>query len=1123
MTGGSRLLPFALLVLVLAVGAALQTQRLLQDPDESSEAESLTAGLIDAESEVLTFAAVRHFHEEGFSGSSFLPVYVGYDSLTPAREELRDGVYTHFLPGPEYSLFVLTSLFGDGPGALQRIRLFPALLVLLALVFFVGTAQREALGDWRWGAPLLAGILGASPAVYEASISLYGHSYSNACLLVGLGLGMLVGRSAPEQDSPRARHGLLFAGFTLGLLSNLMLIEAAFATLVAPAVGWLLCPRRGGLRLLAKLSLAILAGEVLIFLIHFGQVAWHLNSISLAFADQTGSAALRAVNHGNSLTRLFGDFSQGTKQMFHLGLPALLALSGLVALCPGPVSRRRRCLALSSALLAGLLFGALFPEHWANHQYRLPRLLLPLYAALAVGFLIPLAHFARSQAQWPGGPERLWGAGIRWVTRHPRTILTLVIVCTLGTGWIARDVGVEHDLGVLLDSRSENRRFLDEHEATFGPMDRTTLLIVEGGSLSQRERTSLGAQLAQRILEQNPEVENVTASSDRYVVLALRLDPHFSDPNRAGSILKLIDQSTRDFIQDQALPLQHQLGGLAATRVASLHTTLEETRRLVPVACLLLVLALVLLFRSVTAASLALAGAGAGIVLTGGLIGLGNGSLQPLTRMVPILLVVIAVSDCTHLLHRFVRLLDSGRDRHQAAVETLRSTGGACLLATTIASLTFLALLGSPTAIVQDFGRLTAVGLALVLLLNLSLLPACLLLFRARPRGLSPRMAPLLDRLSGALVQRRIAAFVFVAGISLTTGAGFLSYGTPVDFSWRGLLDEGDRVSQGNRILDEELSGMLPVEVHLVGNPGDFERPEVLAAVEDLEAALGREGFASPTGPAGLLRRLAASETDIETSRTTRAELSRLPGLAEEFGDQGAVPLVDPERSQARILTSCPDRGGRWLTERQDRIEAAGDALLESFGISTRVTGAAVGTASGVKATATSLLQALLFALLVLVAAIGVFFRSLRMALAGLLPTVLPLLLTLAWLGTGDRSLALSSILSLIIPLGVASNTTTHLLARYREALPSSASHAEAIRRATRASVGAAGLVAVALAPAFLVLATARLPALATTGWIGLGGLAVSLLCALVFTPASLALLCPGTAGSGSQDGPAEA
>ena len=392
-------------VIALFLGQAhfLVQGELARMVEESWAGGPVKATLVDATAEELTIGAARSFRENGFAPTSGLPCYEGFITETPIASTLETGcAYTHFLPGPEYALLVLLAVFGDTNEALMRMRIVPLLLVLAAALALVFMARRRVFDDWPLVAPLLLAGLLAAPGVHFWSLSIYGHGYSNACILGALALGL----TADPAAAPR--RGLLFAGaFVLGCLSNLVLLEGAFVVCAAPLVGSLLIrgagPRRLGLQLSAMVGLGLLFAMVA----HVAQVAHHLGSLSLALEDQWGTALLRAESReGPGRLGILWASSRVAGTMFGPSALGMVA-SGLLAcwLIRSRDGRRGRfAAALRLSGGSAYLFPLLLKHHCVLHLYRVPRIFLLLFAVWLLCWLALIYERLVSASEEDRGP-----------------------------------------------------------------------------------------------------------------------------------------------------------------------------------------------------------------------------------------------------------------------------------------------------------------------------------------------------------------------------------------------------------------------------------------------------------------------------------------------------------------------------------------------------------------------------------------------------------------------------------------------------------------------------------------------------------------------------------------------
>jgi len=742
---------------------------------------------------------------------------------------------------------------------------------------------------------------------------------------------------------------------------------------------------------------------------------------------------------------------------------------------------------------------------------------------------------------------------------RPLAVLGLLGVLWGLGAWFALGIVIDNDPRAFVAQDSEDNRFLDEHAEAFGPTDTNLIYILEADAAAPKRLLLAGERVAES-LSADPDVLQVTALShtsvprridsetvliapltgpesprklpphavleaarahplglswlvdkeERRLLVAARLDGSLTNPVEARPVLDRLNAVVETTLSQFDSELRWYPAGVQPTRVASIEHIERDLLLLFPLSGLLLTLCLFAQFRSATAVALPLVAVGLTTTLSVGLAAAMNITLNPITEMVPILIMVLAVADGIHLLVRYQEELNSGLAPRPAMIRTVRSISVACSLTTATSALAFGSLLHTEMTILHDFGVLSALSLCIGLVVNLSLLPAGLMLSKARPQGRSEMVESFIRKTVTALTIRSRALGTVLVGIVLVVGSLWLAREARVDFFVSQILASDDPVSSGNTLLDTKFEGMMPLEVHLLASSGTFTQPVVLSALRKFERGLEEIGFARPFGPAALLGSMNETFGRSEGLPQSHELASQLLSIVEMSAPPGGQVLVTPDRSQARVITTSPDRGAARLLAQRTQVDALAETLLRPLGIEARLTGVSVISSSGFNQLTEELLEALTFALTIVLLAVGLLFRSARMALASLLPNVLPILLSLAWFGASNRHLDLFPAVLLTIAIGIAVDDSIHLLARYREELLNGRPAREAVVEASVHCVGAVTSTSIVLIFGFATLIFSSFQANVVTGVLGGTIVALALLADLIFAPAILSLLRPG-------------
>jgi uncharacterized protein len=144
------------------------------------------------------------------------------------------------------------------------------------------------------------------------------------------------------------------------------------------------------------------------------------------------------------------------------------------------------------------------------------------------------------------------------------------------------------------------------------------------------------------------------------------------------------------------------------------------------VALAVLVLYLLIHFRSLVSVLLNLLPVGAGLAWTYGVVALSYGSVNLLTGFLGGILGGLGVEHGIHLLTRYFALRSEGAGSEQATRDAFTHTGGAALISALVAALTFFSLALSEFRAFREFGVIAGVGMLVMIAAYVLVLPATL-------------------------------------------------------------------------------------------------------------------------------------------------------------------------------------------------------------------------------------------------------------------------------------------------------------------------------------------------------------------------------------------------------------
>jgi hypothetical protein len=453
-----------------------------------------------------------------------------------------------------------------------------------------------------------------------------------------------------------------------------------------------------------------------------------------------------------------------------------------------------------------------------------------------------------------------------------------------------------------------------------------------------------------------------------------------------------------------------------------------------------------------------------------------------LNNVIVPLLIIIGISDATHLIQRYRDevSLDDDPDRRAAGRRTVRAIAVACMLTSATTAVGLGSLVVSKTVMLRHFGVTSGLGVMVSYVVIITFVPAILTWVTPPKRERVRReRTSMFTNVTSSLVARLLQWRWLVLGVTalFTVGAGYVASRITVDHALLDQFDESDPVYTTTLLIEEKLAGVRPLELVLVSDEEDrFMDPEMIQAIQEIRnwAAL-RPEIIRTLSYGDMLRESYALLADDPGVRSENFKSAKqVKGLVTMMSQRKPSPLTDwltEDGTKARVQFKLRDVGAqatmRFLDLLEEVIETglAGDESVRfSF------TGEAYTGSRGQAAVVNDLLGSLLVAVMVIFLLLAFFFRSVRLGLLSIPPNLIPLVATMAYMVWREIPLNVSTVIIFSISLGLAVNGTIHVLARFREEMQTGIGREASLVRAARGTGRAIVISCVTLMAGFSVL-----------------------------------------------------
>ena len=685
--------------------------------------------------------------------------------------------------------------------------------------------------------------------------------------------------------------------------------------------------------------------------------------------------------------------------------------------------------------------------------------------------------------------------------------LVVVVVVTLLLGYRAATLGIEHDNASLIAKDAVGDRVYADFKKAFGndedlivAVEHPALLSADGlrtidaltheiegidgvrrvWSLTTAEEIVHGTVGAEPRLLAEPPLDAPDVGGR--VAAALGRNPDFTgwlisaDRKTAGLVVEIEDRPEDESYRTDIITTIRTIGARLEPQGTLLHLAGlpvqkhdvsdyvdRDQRLLLPLAVVILAATLGIFFRTLSGVAVPLGVAGITVVWTLGIYSLAGHELNAITSLLPPVLLVIALVGSIHVYDIWREGYAGGSDRRSRVEAAVRLVAApACLCAVTTAQ-GFLSLGVSSMPAVQQFGMYAALGATVSFLVSMTAAPALLTFFTTPPEPAAAEhrtTTRLLDRTSHFATTRPRTVLAIFALITLVAVAAIPLVHSETDLV--GFLPEDAALRRDTVAIDTHLGGAQALEFMMRRrDDGTLVEPDAMFRLAALESAIREHEYVTGTVSfTALLRQMHRAESGTGAFDLPRDQgvLAGYVDLLDESGHALVRRFLSADHKAARLSVRLRAVGTSESSPLVRQVLADAERILgERYEL--RPTGALYHVIRDSEHLVTQQVQSFGAAIVLVVLAIGLLFRSLKFTIIALIPNVMPIVWTGGLMGFAGIDLSTGTAMIASAVLGLVVDDTIHFLSHYRRNYRGNA--AAAIHIATR-EVGAPVTVAAA-------------------------------------------------------------
>jgi len=538
-------------------------------------------------------------------------------------------------------------------------------------------------------------------------------------------------------------------------------------------------------------------------------------------------------------------------------------------------------------------------------------------------------------------------------------------------------------------------------------------------------------------------------------------------------------------------------------------TLFNDMRRLAPLSALVLVLVILVFLRSFVAGLIPLVTAGISLVWTLGMMGWAGIPLNILSAMLPTLIIVIGSTEDTHLVAAFLKEAGANPERGREFYirRMFRHIGVPLLLTIATTALGFAGNMFSSIELIRDFALASTFAMLANGMVTILLVPIMLSLFGAgkfsgrKLVGKSNLASWVLElnRHSHLTMQRMVlAATALLCAFFLYEASKLYVTNDPMSYfkQERALIQDAAEVH-------EHLAGIKVFFITLQSNRDQaFLHPSNLRKLSEVQAFIDKQGvFDRSISMADFLMLLNREFHGGEQSWYQvpgKRELVSQYLLFMHRQDLNRYVSHDFRRATIVVRHNISDSNilNRNIAELRDAAQAIAGADMQAF---------VVGENLMVNEAAESLLfaqvKSLGLLLVIIFLIMSVMFTSLKGGMISMVPSMIPVILMFGVMGMLDIPLNPGTAMVAVIAIGIAIDSTIHLLSRYNKLSRSVPDAAKAARQTVREEALPMIATSVALALGFGILLASDFTIIGQFGALSAATMLFALFANLIVTP----------------------
>ncbi|HOY37950.1 MAG: MMPL family transporter [Bacteroidales bacterium] len=507
--------------------------------------------------------------------------------------------------------------------------------------------------------------------------------------------------------------------------------------------------------------------------------------------------------------------------------------------------------------------------------------------------------------------------------------------------------------------------------------------------------------------------------------------------------VKQIEKTVEEYSTANNIPVF--ISGHPFIRTKLMTMIRSEIKIFIVLAALISAIILFLFFRNIKIILISIVVVGTAVVWATGLMGLFHYKITVLTSMIPPLLIVIGIPNIIYLLNKYHTEVRANKNKILALQRAIRRKGTAVFLSNLTTAVGFATFIITNSRILWEFGLIASLGVLFSFVLSLIVIPVVSSYLpvpsEKYTRHLDNKITTWVIRKAELITNsHRKPLYIIIASVMLLSVLGI------INIRQTGYLMDDvphkKKMYVDLKYLESCFHGVSPLEI-MIKTQDTLSGNQFITQIQKIDSLqislLKHKELSRSVSVADALKFLNQAYSQgksvayrlPDNPKTYETIFKRLPQKF-DFNNQFIASFIDSSKTITRVSLNVEDVGTKKMKVLIPFIKKEVDQIFPPEKYHTVITGSTILYFTGTTYLTKNLFSSLSLAFIVIAVLLYWMFRSVRMTLLGLIPNMIPMILTAAIMGAFNIPLKPSTIMVFGIAFGISVDGTIHFVNKFR-------------------------------------------------------------------------------------------